>query len=236
MGTGADGPVLVLACADGAGSAEFGLEGARMACARVAELAAEMVAEGAGVRQMDDGMLPYWMEQAAETISVQAGIAGRRSRDYACTLLVAVIDDYGAAFAQVGDGAIVVGGPHGYAPVFWPQSGQYANTTYFITDPPDSRSVCSEVRAPAPDEAALFTDGLQSLALRFADRAAHDPFFGLFFPPLRAQPAGEADRLRLELEAFLSSEPVNQRTDDDKTLVIATRAREQGGGGAPPAP
>lgn len=234
IGTGADGPVLVLACADGAGSAELGLEGARMACARVMELAAELVAEGAGVRQMDDGMLPYWVEQAAETIAVQAGITGRRPREYACTLLVAVIDDYGAAFSQVGDGAIVVGGREGYAPVFWPQTGQYANTTYFITDPVDSRSVYSEVRSPGPEDAALFTDGLQALALRFADRAAHDPFFHLFFPPLRAQPAGEADDLRTELEAFLSSEPVNQRTDDDKTLVIATRAPRQGG--ALPAP
>lgn len=223
VGEGPDGPVLVLACADGAGTAELGQDGARIACARIVELAAERVAQGHGVRQMDDGMLRLWIDRAAETLALQAEAAGRRSRDYACTLLVALVDDYGAAFAQVGDGAIVVGDGEGYAPVFWPQSGEYANTTFFITDPPERRPVCTAVRAPGPAEVALFTDGVQSLALRFADRTAHAPFFALFFPALRAQPPGEAQALRAELDAFLSSDPVNQRTDDDRTLVIATR-------------
>lgn len=223
MGEGPDGPVLVLACADGAGTAERGQDGALIACARMLELAAELVEAGHGVRQLDDGMLPFWIDRAAESIAVQAAAARRRPRDYACTLLVAVIDGYGAAYAQVGDGAIVIGDGDGYTPVFWPQSGEYANTTFFVTDPPERRSICSDVRASPPMEAALFTDGVQSLALRFADRAAHAPFFGIFFPALRAQPAGEAHSLRAELDAFLSSDAVNQRTDDDKTLVIATR-------------
>lgn len=235
VGEGPDGPVLVLACADGAGSAELGQEGARMACARVVELAAELVAEGHGVRQLDDGMLPFWFDQAAETIALQAEAAQRRPRDYACTLLAAVVDGYGAAFAQVGDGAIVTGDGEGWTPVFWPQQGEYANTTFFITDPPERRAVCSEVRTPPPAEAALFTDGIQSIALHFAERRAHAPFFGIFFPALRAQPPGEADALRAELDAFLSSEPVNRRTDDDKTLVLATHVPplHDGGDAAP---
>jgi hypothetical protein len=231
VGEGPDGPVLVLACADGAGTAELGEDGARIACARMVELATELVVEGHGVRQLDDGMLPFWIDEAAGTIAIQAEAAERRPRDYACTLLVAVVDDYGAAFAQVGDGAIVVSDGQSYAPVFWPQSGEYANTTFFITDPPARRSVCTEVRIPGPEEVALFTDGLQSLALRFADRSAHAPFFGIFFPALQAQPAGEADSLRVELDVFLSSEPVNQRTDDDKTIVVATRVALAGNGG-----
>ena len=43
------------------------------------------------------------------------------------------------------------------------------------------------------------------------------------FARLRRESAGEPEGLREELRAFLGSAPVNQRTDDDKTLVLATR-------------
>jgi len=41
------------------------------------------------------------------------------------------------------------------------------------------------------------------------------------FSRLRGE--AEPERLLGELRAFLESPPVNQRTDDDKTLVLATR-------------
>jgi hypothetical protein len=70
---------------------------------------------------------------------------------------------------------------------------------------------------------ALLTDGLQGLALRFSTREAHGPFFEPMFARLRREREGEPKGLGKELRAFLGSAPVNQRTDDDKTLVLATR-------------
>ena len=72
-------------------------------------------------------------------------------------------------------------------------------------------------------ELALFTDGLQALALHFVSREVHAPFFEPMFERLRQEPPGDAPGLEAELRAFLDSAEVNRRTDDDKTLVLATR-------------
>jgi hypothetical protein len=40
---------------------------------------------------------------------------------------------------------------------------------------------------------------------------------------VRAADPGRAESLSAQLAAFLVSQPVNARTDDDKTLVLATR-------------
>jgi hypothetical protein len=45
------------------------------------------------------------------------------------------------------------------------------------------------------------------------------------FARLRGERQGQPRGLLEELRAFLASAPVNQRTDDDKTLVLATRLR-----------
>lgn len=232
VGAGADGPVLVLACADGAGSAELATEGARLACSVIVEEASRFVAEGGSVARMDDGMLPFWFERAAESIRVQAESIERAPRDFACTLLVALLDGWGAAFAQLGDGVIVAGDGSAYRPVFWPQSGEYANMTYFITEEAHLGLVQVEVRPEPVAEVALLTDGLQMLALRFSERVVHDPFFTPMFGALRQQGPGEADDLHGPLGDFLSSAPVNARTDDDKTLLLATRLEVRESDGA----
>ena len=56
--------------------------------------------------------------------------------DYACTLLGVVASPSRIAYFQIGDGAIVIpsGEPGTYDWVFWPQHGEYANTTNFVTD------------------------------------------------------------------------------------------------------
>ena len=65
------------------------------------------------------------------------------------------------------------------------------------------------------------TDGLQMLALNFAGRTAHRPFFEPMFRRLRSAAPGEG--LPLALRRFLNSPAVNGRSDDDKTLILATR-------------
>ena len=59
------------------------------------------------------------------------------------------------------------------------------------------------------------------LALRFADQSVHGPFFRQIFQALRA--AEPASALQNPLHEFLTSTAVNSRTDDDKTLILATR-------------
>jgi hypothetical protein len=68
---------------------------------------------------------------------------------------------------------------------------------------------------------ALLTDGLQMLALNYSEGRVHDPFFRPMFNLLRDSETGET--LEQPLIVFLDSKRVNDRTDDDKTLFLATR-------------
>ncbi len=214
-------PVLLLACADGAGSARHAERGARLACtAAVASITADL-SEGLTVSAIERDTAVSWLVRLRRLLEVQATAFDCRLNELACTLLVAVVATDAAAFVQLGDGAIVTGEQEVYSPVFWPQTGEYANATHFVTDPDAADCLAFELRRQRVDELALLTDGLQGLALRFADRTAHGPFFRPMFARLRASAGTE--RLATGLRDFLTSPAVNARTDDDKTLLLATR-------------
>jgi hypothetical protein len=73
-------------------------------------------------------------------------------------------------------------------------------------------------------EAALLTDGLQTIALNYQQHTAYEPFFKGLFAPLRTAEEGCSRELSESLAAFLASPRVNEKTDDDKTLVLASRS------------
>lgn len=217
--------VLGLACSDGAGSARLSHEGSALACAAILWEVRDFL-ERHPLRAATRDTVEGWFLGVHAAVAERAAELDARPRDLACTLLVAVIAPDTAVFAQIGDGAIVVDAPEpaGYTPIFWPQSGEYANMTYFATEPEALRQLSAGfIRDRAIQEVALFSDGLQQLALRFEDRSAHAPFFRPMFAQLRRQPPGDAPALDAGLRTFLNSSAVNSRTDDDKTLVLATR-------------
>jgi hypothetical protein len=170
----------------------------------------------------------HFVERARARLVAAARRDKQDERDFSCTLLAALVDEHAAVFFQIGDGAIVYQAEDGrYVPALWPQSGEYANCTWFLTDP-DAVSRVQMTRARGVHELALLTDGLQGLALQFVSRAAHGPFFAPMFARLRGVSATRPRALAGELGRFLDSPAVNQRTDDDKTLVLATRLSTNG--------
>ncbi|MCB1824746.1 MAG: protein phosphatase 2C domain-containing protein [Candidatus Competibacteraceae bacterium] len=221
----ASGPVLVLAATDGAGSATLSGVGAELACQTLlAECAAWLAATPL------DG---DWTPAVAETLFQQVRNALERLatdtaqpvREFACTLLGAMVAADRALFLQIGDGAIVIGTPdEGYRPVFWPQGGEYANETYFVTDAGAATHLECAILTEPIVEIALLTDGLQRLALHYRTRQAHQPFFRPLFQRLREHPEpGCPTVLVTALERLLAGPAINQRTHDDKTLILATR-------------
>jgi hypothetical protein len=69
-----------------------------------------------------------------------------------------------------------------------------------------------------------FSDGIENLVLHYATKAVHDPFFNAMISPVKeGQLEGIDDALSESLSQYLSSERVCGRTDDDKSLVLATR-------------
>jgi hypothetical protein len=62
------------------------------------------------------------------------------------------------------------------------------------------------------------------LVLRKAEKEVHIPFFDSMFRSVRGARAPGLDAaLSRELEKYLNSALINERTDDDKTLIMASR-------------
>jgi len=220
--------VLVAVASDGAGSAGHSEEGSALACSLfLNEMEALFGEEGEGdVRQVSREFMEGWLTSFRREVDLRAEHEGLNSREFACTFLAAVIGDDCAAFAQIGDGAIIVPSPEEpeeYLYVFWPEQGEYANQTYFATEDGAAVKLRYDLIPRRVDEVAVLTDGLQNLALHYQTQTAHTPFFQPIFAWLRPAADGYSDKFTASLAGYLNSPKVNEGTDDDKTLVLATR-------------
>lgn len=217
--------VLVASVADGAGSAACGGEGAARTCSLFSGLVNDHLSSGNTVDQISLDTAQFWTTVIRNALGKEAESLSRERRDFACTLLGVVVGRSCSACLQIGDGVMVVADSEerAYGHVFWPERGEYANMTHFITQDEalDHLQFASVKRDIV--EVALLTDGLQSLALNYQQQSAHEPFFRGLFAPLRSVPDGRSQELSRSLVDFLSSPRVNEKTDDDKTLVLACR-------------
>lgn len=211
------GTAIIAACADGAGSAEHSEWGSRRAVERFLEEAGRSLGDDAPQREAVEA----WVDAARDSVLEEAATQGAPPRQLACTLLGAIAGDAWAALFQIGDGVIVFDGEAGHELAFWPDNGEYANTTRFLTDEDYRDHLHIAIVARRIDELALLTDGLQMLALDFARAQVHGPFFSPLFRTVRDGP--DEETLRVSLLEFMDSKRVNDRTDDDKTLFLATR-------------
>jgi hypothetical protein len=212
---------LLLACADGAGCARHADVGARLACLVGLKIAQEDLHDGLTVDCIERDTMLSWHLRLRQALECEAQARDTAFEQLACTLLLAVVGETSAVFSQIGDGAIVARRQQTYMPVFWPQCGEYANSTNFVTDAEYADELAFARWPERVEELALLTDGLQMLALTFADRGAHQPFFRPMFERLRTARPGEC--LPQALRQFLTSPAINARSDDDKTLILATR-------------
>lgn len=214
---GASAEWLAIAVADGAGSAAYSDRGATLACDA---LLRGMAKVDPGELHERERMVQLFADARAELLS-EGRTHAVPPRDLACTALLALVGPDSAAFAQLGDGALVIRQGDGYHTVFWPDPAEYANATDFLTDETFRQALRFETVWDAIDEAAALTDGLQRVALDYSGRRAHAAFFRPFFEKLRN--VADVESLNEPLRAFLDSPRLNERTDDDKTLVLAVR-------------
>ena len=74
------------------------------------------------------------------------------------------------------------------------------------------------------DELAIFSDGIVNLVLHKVSRSVQQNFFQSMIQPVRkAESIGLDRELSKGLRRYLASSTICERTDDDKTLVLATR-------------
>jgi hypothetical protein len=213
--------VLILVCSDGADSAALSQIGARLACDTIADV---VTGELQRTRKLPVILLDRvmnWLRQVHKVLDTEAEWRHVDAQQLACTLLLAVVGQSGAAFGQVGEGAIVVWQDGQYRNVFWPPSDQQLVTHQLVTDPQFESFLAFTWRETPVDEVALLTGGLRELGADFRDPQAGEPFFGPLLQLLRKQAQPEA--LLGALCELLESPAVVERTDQDKTAILATR-------------
>jgi len=213
---------LICIVSDGAGSAKLGGAGAELACTSAIK-SIEASLSSHRWTSIDETLIEEWIKDIQHSILETAAANGLTSREYACTLLGAVVGPDDCIFFQIGDGAIVAASGCTQGVVFWPDSGMYANMTFFVTEEDALSHLQVSITKAHIEEIAVFTDGIQRLALSFEQRIPHGPFFEPMLSVLRMRTPEECEILNDHLVKFLSSPQVNRYTDDDKTLVLATR-------------
>jgi len=203
---------------DGAGSAKFGAYGAWLTCRFLLVQCREWVRKKTNLPTDED--LADWIDELRDQISAIATRRETLSRQFAATLAAIIVTPNEVVTLHIGDSAVVARKDTEWNVLCWPENGEYASSTYFVTDDPKPR--LNIARYPCEYDAfALFSDGVGDLALSHLDHAAHSRFFDPMVRPVDTAPGtGRLVELSARLAAYLAGPSVCERTDDDKTLVL----------------
>ena len=223
---------LVVAVADGAGSVTLARAGANL----VVEGALRAVAElwtryQPASRKAWRDLVTTAFTVAQKVVALHASKTGARPADYAATLALAIVTPELVVSGLIGDCAVVIGTEAGELhSLCQPQRGAYANSTYFATHHQLAARLDIQFWEQPVRHVALLSDGLLSLAMNIEKNQPHAPFFRPLFAFAAEAASDHADVTKpvQDLAALLDSERVNQRTHDDKTLVLITRTPPMG--------
>ena len=207
---------------DGAGSAKFGAYGAWIVCRTMKVRFREWILQRDCLPNDDTVMM--WIDDLRDRIYAIAERRKSTPRDFAATLATLLISPSDILAIQVGDSGIVGRRVNEWDVICWPENGEYASTTYFITDEPAARLNIIR-RQQELNAFALFSDGVGDLALSHLERQPHFKFFDPMIRPVdNATDAGRLSDLSAKLGSYLAGPSVCERTDDDKTLVLISGA------------
>ncbi|MBD2774440.1 PP2C family serine/threonine-protein phosphatase [Iningainema tapete] len=215
--------ILVVAAADGAGSASLGKIGAMVATETaienlsIQEISRRTIEKDDAVVQ---SLLSEAMIAAKKAVEEEAVACNQQQKDLASTLIIALATPHLVAVAQIGDGMAVAKDITGnLTAITTPSNGEYINETIFLTSPRSLDSAQLNIWRQPIVNIGVLTDGLQMLAMNMNEGCPHKPFF---FPLFDFVASAEDKTIAKEqLVKFLRSERITQRTDDDLTIVLA---------------
>lgn len=223
-----EGEILIAVIGDGAGSTSEGQTGAEIACETfVEQVAAFLNSTNASVKSLNEDFAKHWISHFQKKLEKVAEQKNKELREFATTLVGAVIGETSGIFYQIGDGGAVFstsGKPNSYQFAVEPEDFEYVNITNFLTDEPAFESLKFNFVDEPIEDLILFSDGIYPVAVDYKTNQPHEPFLMPMIAPLRN--SIEVNGLNEKLENFLSSPKLNEKTDDDKTIILASRAFE----------
>lgn len=214
--------ILIGAMADGAGSTTHGGVGARIAVQEFLDFFCKQHLEDLDLESSDTQYkVADLFEDAHATIleALMSHVNKTKTslENFASTFMGVISTPYFTVIGHIGDGFVVIRSDGSYTLAAAEAQKEFVNQTTFITD---SHGYLEVSIIPTPIEfLAMGTDGLADVCLEQKPMKPHANFFKPFDDYLESYPAPEDSQH--ELEAFLSSEKLNARTQDDKALLIA---------------
>lgn len=230
-----DGDRLIVAVSDGMGSAKYSHHSSRLLVDTVTQALRDAPTPQKRIRLWRGTLRKLFETPRSTEAQLRRAVAlGRRAivqlaakrrhalRDYACTLIVAVVDAAGWHVIHIGDGAAV-----GFRSVSdmktlsRPFNGEYANSTSPITAHDWQRFLRFNGGPQRLTAVAVLSDGIQNLCI---NHQTGDPYPGFFQPLLQwfIDLPADADRNTL-CSQFLQQPKITGKSDDDLTLCVAWR-------------
>ena len=212
---------LFSAVADGAGSAKFSDKSSSYICRLFIRKAEKWLNEN-DISTLNKEVVLSWFLHFQNVLNRVVRIYHIDSiKEFATTLLFALLSEKGNIFVQIGDGVIAKGDINDLNCVFEPQHGEYINTTYFATEKNISERFMFEFNSDKIKRLVMHTDGIEIISFNFALKKPHINFFNPIFAMLDEFNKSGLDKNTSEfIYGFLDCERVKQKTDDDKTMVI----------------
>jgi L-aminopeptidase/D-esterase-like protein len=209
---------VIIAVADGLGSASRSDLGAQIAVESAVNAVTSLMAQG----ETDNRQLLYdGIRQARNDLFKRAAEEICQVRELASTILLIIASRDGIAVAHIGDGAIVIKGSGFVRVISPPENSEYANVVVPLTSDEWEKALRVYESAEPIECVAAFTDGLQNAALKKVN-SVYEPFVAFFNPVFSyALKIEDTDTAGRDLSELLISPKVRDSSDDDKTLVIA---------------
>lgn len=215
--------ILVGALADGCGSAKLSHHGANIAVQSVIDFLSRIDWSSEDLnekkaRELSEKLVKHALNEL-ELYSIENSCA---IGDLACTLIAFVATPEVFYALQVGDGFIVTRSADSkYVLTFRPDHGEYFNETTFIT----SKDAIEHLQCHVDNTTIRFicasSDALEIHCIKFSDWTPYEPFFSVLEEYAITMP--EPAQARDDLVEFLSRDNINQRTSDDKTLILSVQ-------------
>ncbi|EKD08045.1 protein phosphatase 2C domain-containing protein [Limnospira fusiformis KN01] len=175
---------------------------------------------------INESQAQVFFEKLLKTVVTEIQTVAKKEgysvRDMACTLLAFIATPNLLVAMQCGDGLIVIR-PHSsqnYHLIFQPQKGEYANEYVPITSASAYQYMQVKVIAEPIDFICAATDGIEHISLiKSKQWKAYDKFFEPVETQIMRSHKTEAEKKNI-VSDWLKSDDINQRTDDDKTVLL----------------